>query len=591
MSLPRPIDFHKMFSIINRVRVKIPFILAVLSFSSCTQQIPGEFMLSQQQETFKATTAINTKLDILWVIDNSKSLEPVQTKVRAGIQQFAQQYMNPSWDIRVAAITTDLYLADPSFWAGPANQTSYLTTVRSGTANYRMNYLNGASTTYGSVVVPARSKHDYDASSWVTATQFPLFNLFEPSPYSPPTVTYNSSGTEKFLAAGLRIIDSKPQLGPDWAKLLPGNHDGPQLSLCWDNDETSTQYIYGPTACYHRDDPNDSQYHVGTANCASPASGETGASQCVNTLTNNSVHTGLPIISTVPPSGTPGDQNWINKLISEFQVNLTPSTIGNGGERAFQSVLQLMHDNEADPSLALFRPESLRVIIFVGDEDDQSQAIDSNQYTFGTGSSVGQGTKSHFLTENASAPFICKQLYSAPNAGYFYPTADIGSCADPAWLLPISTVKQDFDNFFHALDGTTASQPTNYFVATITTLNTSGLSGGGYNYIAQRYPALATAVGNGSLILDITQSDYSPLLSQVGQGILTAKGEFQLARAPTSQEQMAVAIIHADGTSTVVNNNQFTVSGSLLMITDLSVVQSFSSTDQISVNYQPLTSI
>jgi hypothetical protein len=564
-------------------------ILAFL-LTSCTQQLPGEFMLSQQQESFRATTTINTKLDILWVIDNSGSMEPIQTKVRAGMQQFAQQYMNPAWDIHVAAITTDTYLADSSFWAGPSNQLSYLTSVRSGTTSYTMPYLNGSSNNYGGTVVPARSKHYYDSTSWVTAIQFPLFNLFEPNPYSPSTITSNSGGTEKFLAGGLRIIDTKPQLGPNWAKLLPGNHDGPQLSMCWDDDESSPQFIYGVTACFHRDDPSDSQYHIGIANCVSPASGETGPSQCVNTFANNSAHTGLPIISTTPPIGTPGDQNWINQLVGEFQVNLTPSTVGNGGERAFQSVLQFLNDNESDPNLRFFRADSLRVIVFVGDEDDQSQFSDPNQYTFGTGTSIGQGTKAHFISENASAPFICKKLFTAPNAGYYYPTGDSGSCVDPTWLIPINTVKQDFDNFFHSLDGTEGSLSANYFVAAITTMNTAGLGAQGFGYIAQRYPALVSAVGNGSLTLDITQSDYSPLLGQVGQGILVNKGQFQLARAPNSQEQVSVAVVHADGSATVVTSNQFTVSGSVLMITDLSVVESFSSTDQLSVNYQPLSS-
>jgi hypothetical protein len=571
---------------------------ALTSGSGCTGQLAGTFRLQQTKESFNASQLVNTKLDMLWVIDNSGSMESVQTKVRTGLQQFAQQYMKPTWDIRVAAITTDAYLADSTFWAGPSGQTSYLTTVRSGTANYQMDYLNGSSHNYSGVVVPARSKHYYDTTSWITALAFPLFNSFEPTMYSPPTITANVSGVEKFLSTGLRIVDTKPQLGPNWAKLLVGNHDGPQLSMCWDGDESSPQFISGPTRCYRRDDPAHAQYHTGVSHCANPTGSESGASQCVNTFANNTVHTGHSIISTIPPTGTAPDQTWINQLISDFQVNLTPSTVGNGGERAFQSVLQFLNDNEPDPALRFFRPGSLRVIVFVADEDDQSQLSDPNQYLYGSNSSYGTGTpgnyvpgggtKAHLIPEKASAPFICKRTYPSPNANTYFPGGDSGYCVDPAWLLPIGTVKQSLDDHFHQLDGTTSSMGANYFIAAITTMNTAGLAAQGYTYISHRYADLVDEVGNGSLTLDLTQSDYTPLLAQIGTNILQAKSVFQLARAPTGEEDLVVSIVHGDESVTVVAPAQYVLSGTALTI-DLAIVSSLASTDSIDVSYRPST--
>jgi hypothetical protein len=566
---------------------------ALVWMMGCTGSTP--FHLQYQSQNFASLTKVNTKLDMLWVVDNSGSMEPEQKKVRAGIQQFAQTYMKPTWDIRVASITVDTYLADPTFWAGPAGvatQPSYLTTVRTGTSNYNMGYLNGVT----SGGVPKRSKHYYDATSQITASSAPtgfnpftMFNQFQPSAYSPPAVTYNNAGQEDFLAAGMRIIDSKPQMGPNWSKLLIGNHDGPELSMCWDNDISSPQFISGVTACYHRDDPADAQYHEGIANCANPAAGEAGESQCVNTFANNTNHTGLPFISTIPPAGVPGDQAWINGLIANFQVQLTPSTVGDGCERAFQSVLQFLHDNEAPGSpTAFFRPDSLRVIVFVGDEDDQSQTPDPNQYLAPMGTGHGQGAKLHFISD-ASNPTMCKVTYPAPANGTYYPTGDPGFCIDPAWLIPISTVKTDLDNFFHQLDGTTASVNPNYFVATITTINSASFVGSGLGYIAQRYPALANAVGNGSLVLDLTSSDYTPLLASVGNNILQAKAVFTLKRAPDPSEAVVVTLIHANGTSTKLTSSQFTVSGTTLTITDLNVIASFGVGDNINIGYQPLT--
>jgi hypothetical protein len=571
--------------------------------SSCTKDLPGQFLLQEDNETLGASQLVNTKVDMLWVIDNSPSMENVQSKVRAGISQFAQTYMQPTWDIRVATISTDTYLADPSFSQGPSGQASYLTSIRSGTANYATPYLNGASKNYGGgVVIAARSQHYYDTASLVTATTFPLFNLFDdPTAYTPPSITYNSSGTERFLAAGLSIADTKPLYGTNWAKLLVGNHDGPGLSMCWDDDAEGSQFITGVTACYHRDDPANPQYHVGIANCVDPntANGETGPSQCVNTLANNTVHTGLRYISTIPPEGTPGNQAWTNSLIGNFQVNLTPSTQGDSSERPFQSVQQFLKDNETDPSLAFFRPGSLRVIVFVGDEDDQSQTIDPNQYEYGNANgygggtsgnyTLGKGTDVHMVPENASAPFICKKSYTGANSGYFFPTDDPGYCVDPAWLTPVSTVKADLDNFFLALDGAATGANPNYFVATITTMNTAGLSQEGYTYIAQRYPALANLVGNGSLVLDITQSDYTPLLNQVGTVILQQKAIFDL-KYPATAGQLIVQIVHSDGSTTVLTPAQYTVAGNVLTITDLNVVSGFSSGDQLNVQYEPSSS-
>jgi hypothetical protein len=50
---------------------------------------------------------------------------------------------------------------------------------------------------------------------------------------------------------------------------------------------------------------------------------------------------------------------------------------------------------------------------------------------------------------------------------------------------------------------------------------------------------------------------------------------------------MIVKIVHADGSSYTLLNTQYTVTGRTLTITDQNLVLSFSSTDSISVDYQP----
>src|SRR5262245_6898423 len=88
--------------------------LASAFLSACTGQLPSSFRLQQQEEVFKSTQEINTKLDILWVVDNSGSMAGEQAKLRDGFVSFASRYMRPTWDIRLAVITTDTYLANPA---------------------------------------------------------------------------------------------------------------------------------------------------------------------------------------------------------------------------------------------------------------------------------------------------------------------------------------------------------------------------------------------------------------------------------------------------------------------------------------------
>src|ERR1700757_2929900 len=90
---------------------------AALAVTGCTKMLPYQFLLEQQNQSLAGNTdlQINTKIDMLWVVDNSSSMDPDQQKLRNAFTAFAQKYMQPTWDIHVAAITTDTYLANPIF--------------------------------------------------------------------------------------------------------------------------------------------------------------------------------------------------------------------------------------------------------------------------------------------------------------------------------------------------------------------------------------------------------------------------------------------------------------------------------------------
>ncbi len=500
--------------------------------NACTQ-IPNSFRLAQQEETFSSTQAVNTKLDMLWVIDNSGSMDVSQKAIHQGFKSFAEKYMKPTWDIRVAVITTDTYLAHPAF-ANHLNSVYY----GSGTNSpyLGMKEANGN---------PARK-----------------------TPFVNPSWAPNLVSSQGTFTNGVKWKQQFPLWGPNWAKLLPGNHDGPMTTLCW---EGSAGFFGGVSQCWIRDDETGNQ---GPERCAFPGPGEDSTTQCVNTVMNDTVHSGKPIIATLPPEGVSANGAWTQGLVRDFLVNLSVGISGYGRERAFGSILQLLSDNEVEgAAYRFFRPGSLRVIVLVGDEDDQTMVIPSPLPS-------GFSANTYFSVSYCTSKTIDGYTYKVPE------------CPQPSRLMPVSTVKQKLDDFFIDLDQGAEDSP-NYFVVSITPL--SGVSiqslhnDRGTKEVdrADRFLALGDLVGNGSMAMDLTATDYSPMLDQIGQAIVEKKAVFQLNREPTAEEDMLVFVRHADGSVTYLKYDQFTVSGNLLTITDLDFVLSLSVSDQIVINYQP----
>jgi hypothetical protein len=566
----------------------ITITLSALALSNCTQQVPAEFALQQQQETFSGQTQaqINTKIDMLWVVDNSSSMDTEQQRLRQGFAAFAQKYMQPTWDIQVAAIPTDLYMAAPEF------------------TSYRTNPAVQA-------LIPQWSSEDTNGNA-----------------------TY--------------------------ATLLPGLHDGPIASSC----ATGLPYFfYGATQCMTR------QTTGSTSKTTCSATDD--PTQCVNTAFLNSIHTGQAIIKTMPPTGTPGDQTWINNITSQFLTNLTTGTAGDGSERGMQSVLQLINDNEKASSVTkFFRPGSTRIIIFLSDEEDQTmpaptggaQVAPFQYYMCDVAHLTAQGDASLIPSicgagktyQNNGASILhpgtnyfdsngnttCKTNTFSGVPGYKqigYNDANgnviaadgtyaytIGVCPNPDYLMPVSTIKTNLDNFFNGLDGTTGTN-NSYFVVSIVpwdaasvqaisgTNNTGGYlspatarhlddvtvntASNGDGLIMQavdrgdRYIQLGSLVGNGSFAMDLSSSDYSPILNAIGTELTVQKGTFTLQRAPTNQEDTIVEVVHANGSITIIPASDYAINGNILTITDLNTILSFVSTDQIVINYQPKTSV
>lgn len=552
--------------------------LLIILNSGCTGQIPGAFRFLQQQQNFSATQGVNTKIDLLWVVDNSSSMDVHQQKLRSGFQSFAAKYLQPTWDIRVAVITTDTYLANSAYL-------NYLNTTIAGSVGYVSSYLSGL--------------------SWLSSYINPSWDL---------TLVNTTTGA---LNHGITYGDLNPLWGPSYSLLEAGIHDGPIPAFCF---EAMPYFLNGVTLCHIRD--NYSAYS-GPDLCVNPdlGLGQTSYSQCVNTIQNNTVRSGRAIIETVPPAGVLADGAWTAKLVRDFIINASVGSSGSGSERGLSSVMQLLVDNEVTTN-SFFRPDSLRGIIFLSDEDDQSIQIPSSVpagfspdwgYKCDVASLLANNGNSALV--NGSGGLCCSNASNHckyGSIGTTCPTKTVdgftykmGICVDPTELIPISTVKTTLDEFFTNLDSSESTGNPNYFIVAITPTSGTSVQSIQSSRVSidtavgtlktveadrgDRYIALGDRVGNGSLALDIGASDYSPVLDAIGQEIVQKKSTFTLARAPTNVEEMIVTIIHADHTSLVVPSSEFTISGKNLKFTNADFVLSLVSTDQVSINYQPKT--
>ncbi|MCC7442316.1 MAG: hypothetical protein IT285_11820 [Bdellovibrionales bacterium] len=556
---------------------QIGTVAAALALAGCTGQIPGSFRFLQQVETFKTTQQVNTKVDLLWVVDNSASMDVSQEKLRLGFESFSTRYMKPTWDIRLAVITTDTYMADPVF-------DTYRNTVITSPNTV------GATSAY----ISSR------LGTWVN----PAWN---------PTLVNLGTGA---FDSGIRFGELVPLWGPNYARLLPGIHDGPITALCV---ELMPYFMRGVTDCRLRDDPAPA--HTGVDRCLNPdtGGGETSVTQCVNTVQNDTVRSGKAILNTKPPVGTPANAAWTQQLVDDAIVNLTTGSAGQGSERGLASVLRLIQDNEGTAT-AFFRDGSIRALVFVADEDDQTMnppASIPGGWTPLTDYGCDQagllalnaagtitGVNGYCCTtpgNNCRYGAVSTSCPSKTTEGYTYTP---GLCPNPALLRPVSEIKAELDSFMSGLDGGGAAAP-NYFVASIVPTRATTIQNLQAARTAMdatlgqirthaveegtRYLELGALVGNGSLSLDIGEPDYDPVLRQIGDAIVQKTGTFTLDRPPTEEEEMIVTVIHADGSRDVVDPTLYEINGNQLVVTDVDFILTLADTDSMEINYQPAT--
>ncbi|MEO0335303.1 MAG: hypothetical protein AAF202_02860 [Pseudomonadota bacterium] len=90
-------------------------VLAMSLLSACGSEDPSFSILPDTENFQQSTESINTRIDILWVIDNSGSMNTSQTQLASNFQSFIEDFETKNFDFQMAVTTTDAYLAHPNW--------------------------------------------------------------------------------------------------------------------------------------------------------------------------------------------------------------------------------------------------------------------------------------------------------------------------------------------------------------------------------------------------------------------------------------------------------------------------------------------
>ena len=109
--------------------------LMALTSVGCGSNNATFSMLNQSQAFQQAAATSNNKIDILWVVDNSGSMDPLQASLVTNFNTFISNFETKGFDFKMAVTTTDAYLADPTY-----DNTPSLAKFRDGSGGVHTTY-------------------------------------------------------------------------------------------------------------------------------------------------------------------------------------------------------------------------------------------------------------------------------------------------------------------------------------------------------------------------------------------------------------------------------------------------------------------
>ncbi len=107
--------------------------LFTLAFLSAGCGKDSSFSLLDDQDSFRQSDGtVSSKVDILWVIDNSGSMETSQNNVTSNLNSFIQDFSAKNLDFKMAVTTTDAYRVE---FTGNTNCSRFRDGIRSSSCN------------------------------------------------------------------------------------------------------------------------------------------------------------------------------------------------------------------------------------------------------------------------------------------------------------------------------------------------------------------------------------------------------------------------------------------------------------------------
>jgi len=91
-------------------RIFIPLLLSLL-VSACGEDKPSFSLYSDQNIFQQSASTLNNKIDVLFVIDNSGSMAPVQQNLTNNFRSFIENFVTQGYDFKIAVTTTAAWTA------------------------------------------------------------------------------------------------------------------------------------------------------------------------------------------------------------------------------------------------------------------------------------------------------------------------------------------------------------------------------------------------------------------------------------------------------------------------------------------------
>lgn len=102
---------------------KSPFVAGVMTLAlitGCSKGSSSYSTLPTGQTFSQSTYQVNNKIDVLWVVDNSSSMTPLQQNLVANFNTFISNFQSKGYDFHIAVTSTDAYLSGAAFRNNPS---------------------------------------------------------------------------------------------------------------------------------------------------------------------------------------------------------------------------------------------------------------------------------------------------------------------------------------------------------------------------------------------------------------------------------------------------------------------------------------